>query len=51
MKIHLLLLIATTQSLLSERLWSDFFPEKQKHGLIKIDKDEDDMFYWLFPSR
>lgn len=39
-----------TNSLLSERLWSDFFPEKQLHGLVNITK-KDDMFYWLFPSR
>ena len=51
MNLFLILMIASTQSLLSERLWSDFFPEKQKHGLINIDKDGDDMFYWLFPSR
>lgn len=48
--VTLALLTFTTSSLLSERLWSDFFPEKQRHGLINI-TDEDDMFYWLFPSR
>lgn len=49
----LLLLIAVILSAttnLSERQWSDFFPEKQRHGLIPI-SDSDDMFYWLFPSR
>lgn len=40
----------STNSLLSERLWSSFFPEKQIHGLVNI-VDDDDMFYWLFPSR
>lgn len=51
-KIVLLLitLALSTSSKLSERQWSDFFPEKQRHGLISIDS-YDDMFYWLFPSR
>ncbi len=46
----LMIAISGTSALLSERLWSDFFPEKQKHGLINI-VDKDDFFYWLFPSR
>lgn len=36
--------------LLSEREFSSFFPEKQRHGLLNI-IDKDDAFYWLFPSR
>lgn len=48
--ITIALIILSTSSLLSEREWSSFFPEKQKHGLINI-VDDDDIFYWLFPSR
>lgn len=44
------LLVNASLGLLSERLWSSFFPEKQLHGLVPINKDSD-MFYWLFPSR
>ena len=49
--VFLLLALALSVNMkLSEREWSDFFPEKQRHGLIPISK-ENDMFYWLFPSR
>ena len=50
-KLVLVLAVALAASAkLSERKWSEFFPEKQLHGLIPISAD-DDMFYWLFPSR
>jgi cathepsin A (carboxypeptidase C) len=47
-----LILFLSLNAKLSERVWSEFFPEPQLHGLIKLDeKEEDDIFYWLFPSR
>lgn len=38
------------EKLVSELPFNSFFPEPELHGLIPI-KGDDDMFYWLFPSR
>lgn len=46
----LIAMVALFNAKLSERPWSEFFPEKQLHGLIPI-TNNNDMFYWLFPSR
>lgn len=36
---------------ISQLPFNTFFPEKELHGLIKVKGEDDDMFYWLFPSR
>ena len=48
----ILVLAASAQCFekISEIKWNDFFPEKEKHGFVKI-TEKSDMFYWLFPSR
>lgn len=43
-------LMSFPQTLVSKLPFNTFFPEPELHGLIPI-KGDDDMFYWLFPSR
>ena len=43
-------LMAFPSTPISSLPFNEFFPEPELHGLIPI-KNNDDMFYWLFPSR